>query len=51
MPAIYQADVWCNECANKIRDRLRSQGSVPPNINDECDAVMGQEQRPHAVRE
>lgn len=34
MAAIYQADIWCTECANLIRERLRSEGKAPEDEND-----------------
>jgi hypothetical protein len=35
MAAIYQADVWCDDCANAIRKRLRSEGNAPECTYDE----------------
>lgn len=35
MPAIYQADVWCDSCADDIRQRIQKQGNAPENPDDE----------------
>jgi hypothetical protein len=35
MAAIYQADVWCDDCADAIRKRLQSEGHAPPDPDDE----------------
>jgi hypothetical protein len=36
MAAIYQADVWCDDCADAIRADLRSKGCAPEDPTDEC---------------
>ena len=36
MPAIYQADVWCDSCADEIRDRIADEGFAPEDPDDEC---------------
>lgn len=35
MPAIYCADVWCDSCADAIRERITREGGAPTNPNDE----------------
>jgi hypothetical protein len=35
MAAIYQADVWCDDCALAIRERLQSEGNAPKDALDE----------------
>jgi len=35
MPAIYQADVWCDSCAADIRDRIIGEGFAPAHPDDE----------------
>jgi hypothetical protein len=35
MAAIYQADVWCDDCANAIRKRLLDEGRAPESREDE----------------
>lgn len=35
MAAIYCADVWCDECAEKIRAALRTEDAVPSDPDDE----------------
>ena len=35
MAAIYQADVWCNDCARYICKRIRREGNAPANPFDE----------------
>lgn len=35
MAAIYQADVWCDDCADKIRKQLQLKGQAPENPDDE----------------
>ena len=35
MAAIYQADVWCDDCANAIRRRLLDEGRAPECREDE----------------
>lgn len=32
--AIYAADMWCAGCADKIKDRLCSEGNAPADIDD-----------------
>jgi len=32
---IYQADVWCEDCAEAIKSRLASEGNVPEDPSDE----------------
>lgn len=34
MPAIYQADVWCDSCADEIRKRIQAEGNAPENPED-----------------
>lgn len=36
MAAIYQADVWCDDCANAIRERLEAECKAPEDVEDEC---------------
>lgn len=33
MPAIYQADCWCDSCADEIRERLRAE--MPPGFDED----------------
>jgi hypothetical protein len=35
MAAIYQADVWCDDCADAIRKRLQAEGNAPERTYDE----------------
>ncbi len=35
MPAIYCADIWCDECAQAIRDDVRAHGKAPVDPDDE----------------
>lgn len=35
MPAIYQADTWCDSCADDIRQRIATEGKAPENPDDE----------------
>lgn len=35
MAAIYQADVWCDDCANLIREELAAKGKAPEDPDDE----------------
>ncbi|MHA2279715.1 MAG: hypothetical protein ACXAC5_02310 [Promethearchaeota archaeon] len=35
MPAIYQADTWCDSCAEEIRQAIRESGKAPENPGDE----------------
>jgi len=32
---IYQADIWCNNCGEAIRERLIREGHAPTDPNDE----------------
>lgn len=36
MSYIYQANVWCNDCAAAISARLRREGLAPEDPDDEC---------------
>jgi hypothetical protein len=35
MAYIYQADVWCDDCGEAIRERLTREGMAPANPEDE----------------
>lgn len=35
MPAIYQADCWCDSCADSIKKRIIKKGEAPENMDDE----------------
>ena len=35
MAAIYQADVWCDQCAELIRAEIRAEGNAPEDESDE----------------
>jgi len=35
MAYIYQADVWCDACGEKIRKELTAQGDAPEDVEDE----------------
>jgi len=35
MAAIYQADVWCDDCADAIRERIQADGKAPADPSDE----------------
>lgn len=35
MPAIYQADTWCDSCADDIKQRIKADGTAPENPDDE----------------
>lgn len=35
MAAIYQANIWCDDCATAIRKRLRLEGKAPEHPSDE----------------
>lgn len=35
MPAIYQADTWCDSCADAIRQQIVTAGNAPENPEDE----------------
>lgn len=34
MPAIYQADTWCDSCADDIRQQIQKQGNAPKNPDE-----------------
>ena len=35
MPAIYQADTWCDSCAEDIKKQIEAEGKLPENSDDE----------------
>lgn len=35
MAYAYQADLWCDDCGQMIRERIEQEGRTPPNPNDE----------------
>lgn len=35
MPAIYQADTWCDSCAAEIRQKITNDGQAPSDHNNE----------------
>jgi hypothetical protein len=35
MAAIYQADLWCDDCADAIREQVQARGHAPADPDDE----------------
>ena len=35
MPAIYQAETWCDSCAADIKKRIKAEGHAPASPDDE----------------
>lgn len=33
--AIYQADMWCEDCAEEIKQRIRAEGNAPEDEDDQ----------------
>lgn len=42
MPAIFEADTWCDSCAEDIRKRIQKEGNAPENRDDETTFDSGE---------